>query len=288
MMFKLSARFALATLALATAQLASAHVGTTNSTTPSTTPGQATYLIGNTTSELNFIVGHGCNAEASPPVTTGALDTYKVSITVPAEIVTATGTVRPLYSGAFGLGLVTDHPSITGAKVITWTKQANAEGRAIDDQYYKLTLRLKAPATTAIKAYQFDAVQTCKATATVPGGNVTAGSDVVLDWTKITGQPNQSPTVFVFPDKRKGFNSLKIDASVEANFTAAATATLASVLKSHFGDAEILWLGKAGYSSNSVTAAKIDALAAKDASYSNLGSKLGGAIKATDTLWVKY
>jgi hypothetical protein len=281
-------KIALATAAVAACQFAQAHVGTTNATTPSVTPGQATFLVGNVTSELSFVVGHGCNAEASPPITTGALDTYKTSITIPAEIVTATGQIRPIYSGAFGFGVITNHPTLTGAKVVTWTKQANAEPRAIDDQYYKLTVRLKAPATTVIKSYQFDAVQTCKATDTVPGAPVAAGADVVLDWTKITGQPNQSPTVFVFPDKRKGFNSFKLDASVTANFTAASTATLASTLKSHFGDAEILWVGKAGYSANAATAAKIDALAAKDSSYSKLGTKVGGAISATDTIWVKY
>ncbi|MFM2065230.1 MAG: hypothetical protein RLZZ584_139 [Pseudomonadota bacterium] len=274
---------ALAATTLLASQLASAHVGTSNLTNPSVTPGQATFLIGNVTSELVFNVGHGCNAEAVPTVTP-ALDTYKVSITVPAEIVTATGTVRPTFSGAFGNATLVTNAN--GSVTATWVKSAAA--RAADDHYYKVALRLKAPTTTTIKAYQFDAVQYCKATATTPGGAVTEGSDVVLDWTKITGQPNQSPTVFVFPDKRKGFNQFKLDASVTGTFTAAATGTLASVLKSHFGDAEIVWVGKAGYSANAATAAKIDALAAKDSSYSNLGSKAGGAISATDTIVVKY
>ncbi len=276
-------KIALASAAFAACQFAQAHVGTSNLTTPSATPGQATYLIGNVTSELVFNVGHGCNAEAVPPVTPG-LDTYKVSITVPAEIVTATGTVRPTFSGAFGNATLVTNAN--GSVTATWVKSATA--RTADDHYYKVALRLKAPTTTTIKAYQFDAVQYCKATATTPGGTVTEGSDVVLDWTKIPNQANQSPSVYVFPDKRKGFNSFKLDASVTAAFTAAATGTLASTLKSHFGDAEILWVGKAGYSSNVSTAAKIDALAAKDSSYSNLGTKVGGAISATDTIWVKY
>ncbi|MEY2688509.1 MAG: hypothetical protein RL375_2707 [Pseudomonadota bacterium] len=276
-------KFALAAAALALSHAATAHVGTSNLTTPSVTPGQATYLIGNVTSELVFNVGHGCNAEAVPAVTP-ALDTYKVSITVPADIVTATGTVRPTFSGAYGNATLVTNAN--GSVTATWVKSASA--RPGDDHYYKVALRLKAPTTTTIKAYQFDAVQYCKATATTPGGGVAEGADVVLDWTKIPNQANQSPTVYVFPDKRKGFNSFKLDASVTAAFTATATGTLASVLKSHFGDAEILWVGKAGYSANATTAAKIDALATKDSSYSNLGTKVGGAISATDTIWVKY
>lgn len=273
--------------ALVAASVAQAHVGTSNLTTPSVTPGQATFLIGNVTSELTFNVGHGCNAEASPPITTGALDTYKVKITIPAEIVTATGTVRPTYFGAYGFATIADNPSTTGAKDITWTKAANADPRAVDDHFYKLPVRLKAPSTTTIKLYTFNATQYCKATETVPGG-VAAGTEVTLDWTAIAGQANQSPTVMVFPDKRKGWNQFKLDASAVGVFTATSTGTLASVLKSHFGDAEIVWVGKKGYSANAETAKKIDALIAKDSSYSRLDTATGAALTATDTIWVKY
>ena len=91
------------------------------------------------------------------------------------------------------------------------------------------------------------------------------------------------------PDKRKGFNQYKLDASTVGDFTAASgIATLASKLKSYFGDAAIVWVGKSGYSANSHTAAKIDALSIQDKTYSNLGTTAGTSLLVTDTIWVKY
>lgn len=275
-----------AAAALAAVGAAQAHVGTSNLTTPSIAGGQATYLLGNVTSELVFNVPHGCNAEAVPPITTGALDTYKVKVTIPAEIVASTAP-RVTYSGAFGYGVITDG-TVTGTKDITWTKAAGSRATALDDQLYKLPVRLRAPATTTIKLYQFNAAQTCIATATVPGGGVAAGAEVVLDWAGSGFATNQSPTVMVFPDKRKGWNQFKLDASATGVFTATSTGTLAAALKSHFGDAEIVWVGKKGYSANPETVKKIDALIAKDSTYSRLDTAAGAALTATDTIWVKY
>jgi hypothetical protein len=273
-----------AAAALAAASLAQAHVGTANLTTPSNVGGQATFLLGNVTSELVFNVPHGCNAEAVPPITSGALDTYKVRVTIPADMV-ASAAPRVTYSGAFGYGALSDG-SVTGTKVVTWTKAAGARDAAIDDHLYKLSVRVRAPATTTIKRITFDAVQTCKATDAVPGGGVAAGTDVVLDWTAFA--TNQSPTVMVFPDKRKGWNQFKLDASATGAFTATATGTLASALKSHFGDAEVVWVGKKAYSANPETVKKLDALIAKDPSYSRLDTAVGEALGTSDVLWVKY
>jgi hypothetical protein len=272
--------------ALVAAGFAQAHVGTSNLTTPSIAGGQATFLLGNVTSELTFNVGHGCNAEAVPPITTGALDTSKVKITIPAEVVASTAP-RGTYSGAFGIVTIADGTA-TGTKVLTWTKAAGARAEAIDDQFYKLPVRLRAPATTTIKRYTFDAAQYCVATAAVPGGGVAAGTEVVLDWAGPAFATNQSPTVMVFPDKRKGWNQFKLDASAVSAFTATTTGTLASALKSHFGDAEIVWVGKKGYSANPETIKKIDALIAKDSTYSRLDTATGAALTTADTIWVKY
>ncbi len=273
-----------ATLAAATA--ASAHVGTSNLTTPSVAGGQATYLLGNVTSELTFNVGHGCNAEAVPPITSGALDTYKVKITIPADVVASTAP-RGTYSGAFGLVDIADG-TVTGTKVLTWTKAAGSRVDAKDDQFYKLPVRLRVPATTTIKRYTFDAAQYCIATAAVPGGTTAAGTEVVLDWAGAAFATNQSPTVLAFPDKRKGWNKFTLDTTALPVFTSTAPGTLAAALKSHFGDAEVVWIGKKGYSANAETIKKIDALIAKDSSYSRLDTAAGLTLTTTDTIWVKY
>jgi hypothetical protein len=93
----------------------------------------------------------------------------------------------------------------------------------------------------------------------------------------------------VFPDKRRGFNSYTLDASTVGDFTAASgTATLASKLKSYFGDAAIVWVSKAGYSANAHTLARVTALIARDSTYSDLGATAGKSLTANDTIWVRY
>ena len=257
--------------------IAMAHVGIANNTLPISAAGQTTFTVDGTTSEIQFLIPHGCNAETIP-VPPANLDTTKIEITVPASIVTATtaASVRPSHSGEFGL--VTRTSQADGSIKFTWNK--NTAVSANDDQLYKVSIRLKTPATDttnapyAIKKYQFLARQTC----------TNSGTDYVMDW----GSAN-SPTNLSFPDKRKGFNRYNLDATTVADFTAASgTATLASKLKGYFGDAAIVWFNKAGYSANAVTSSKIDTLATKDKTYSNLGTAQGISLITTDTIWVKY
>ncbi len=260
-------------LGLLSAGSAMAHVGIFNNTLPISANGQTTFAIANGTSDVQFLVPHGCNDEATPAVDP-AMDTTKLEITVPVEIVTATGagSVRPSNAGEFGD--VSRTVNIDGSITFTWNKVAGIA--AADDQLYKVSIRMRMPNVasaddTAIKKYQFPAVQTC---------NDGVGSgDVVLDW------GSGSPTIIVFPDKRKGFNKYTLDASTAADFAAA---PIAARLKAYFGDAAIVWVGKKIYSPNPNTSEKIDALVTEDLTYSNLGTDTGSTLTESDTIWVKY
>ncbi|MDT9001063.1 hypothetical protein RQP53_17425 [Paucibacter sp. APW11] len=277
-------RSALALAACLAAAQAGAHVGISNVTTPISVGGQATFGIANTTSEILFNIPHGCTAAESVPSFSGAnLDTSKIEVTIPAAIVSATtvASLRPAMDGLFGTVSISAADADGNVK-LSWVRKSSGAGEqnaaTADNQLYKISVRLKFPAAAsaadvAIKKYQFRTVQTCKSN----------GVDYVMDW----GSAN-SPTIIVFPDKRKGFNKFSVDASTVADFTTTGSNTLAGKLKSYFGDAAIVWVGKSGYSANPNTAAKISALAAKDTAYSDLGSKAGGVITATDTIWVKY
>jgi hypothetical protein len=288
--FARALRGAVCLSAIAAASVASAHVGIANLTTGISVGGQSQFAIANTTNEVLFAIPHGCNpnAESSPAAgstTAPALDTYKIAITIPAAVVTATGaaSVRPVLDGTFGPVVRTTETD--GGITFTWTRLATAGSPTADDQLYKASVRLKFPAATgtAITKVQFLTKQHCKANATW-GGTAEVGSDVVLDW----GTAN-SPTILVFPDKRRGFNSYTLSASTVGDFAAATgTATLASRLKGYFGDAAIVWVGKAGYSANTHTQARVTALIAKDGSYSDLGATAGKSLTANDTIWVRY
>lgn len=252
-----------------------AHVGIANNTFPIAASGQSTFTLANASAEIVFLIPHGCNAEAVP-TPPGNLDTTKVEITVPAAIAAATtpASVRPSHQGEFGN--VTRQTLADGSIKFTWTKLTARS--ADDDQLYKVSIRFKTPAPTsandiAIKKYQFPAVQTCA----TPGQ-----SDYVLDW------GTSSPTLLSFPDKRKGFNKYTLDASTLSDFTVSGSGTKAAKLKSYFGDAAIVWIGKRGYSANTNTSAKIDALAAKDFTYSNLGAETGVSLTTEETIWVKF
>jgi len=276
-----------ACLFLSVSTSAWSHVGLSNLTTGITAGGQSAFAIAGTTNEIAFAIPHGCTAAESRRVDnasatfvgtspSGNLDTHKVTITVPAAVVTATGasSLRPAMSGLFGV--VARSTDIDGNVTFTWTRQAGLSGPGDDDQLYKLSVRMKLPSAvgSAIRKLQFITRQYCK-----DSGN----NDWVMDW----GTAN-SPTLLAFPDKRRGFNSYTLDASTVGDFTSAGTGTLAARLKAYFGDAAIVWVGKAGYSANAITQARVTALIAKDSSYSDLGATAGKSLTANDTIWVRY
>lgn len=252
-----------------------AHVGIANNTLPISAAGQASFTVANTTSEIVFIIPHGCNGEAEPTPPAN-LDTTKIDITVPAAIVTATGkaSLRPSHQGEFGN--VTRTENEDGSIRFTWSKVAAPA--QTDDQLYKVSIRLKTPAPAsatdyAIKKYQFNATQTCA---------IKEGEDYVLNWGA------ESPSLLVFPDKRKGFNKYTLDATTLNDFASTGSNSKAAKLKSYFGDAAIVWVGKRAYSANAITSDKIDQLAKKDLTYSNLGTETGVSLSADETIWVKY
>jgi hypothetical protein len=271
---KISA-LALCILALGHAANSFAHVGLANNTLPISAAGQAAFTVANTSSEIVFIVAHGCNGEAEPKPPAN-LDTTKIDITVPAAVVAATGaaSVRPSNQGEFGN--VTRKLNDDGSIRFTWTKVAAPT--ADDDQLYKVSIRLKTPAPAsasdiAIKKYQFLATQTCA---------IKDGEDYVLNWGA------ESPSLLVFPEKRKGFNKYTLDATTLGDFTLTGSNTKAAKLKSYFGDAAIVWVGKRAYSANAITSEKIDQLAKKDLTYSNLGTETGVSLSTDETIWVRY
>lgn len=290
-----SISFVVAAAAALVASSAGAHVGLSNVTMPISVGGQSTFAIANTTNEILFNIPHGCTAaESQPAPATGAanLDTTKIQITIPAAIVTATtlASLRPTMDGLFGAVTVTSNAD--GSATLVWNRQLAASGQqnstASDNHLYKLSVRLKVPATASatdysLKKYQFLTVQYCQSTL-ASHSSLPAGSLVTMDWGTLN-----SPKLLVLPEKRKGFNKYTLEATTVADFTvASATATLAASLKSYFGDAAIVWVGKQGYSANPNTKTKIQSLAAKDSTYSELGDKVGVSLTATDTIWVKY
>ena len=267
---------ALLSSSLLVSSLALAHIGVANNTFPISAAGQSAFTIANTSSEIVFLIGHGCNGESEPTPPTN-MDTTKIEITVPAAIVTATGaaSVRPSYQGAFGN--VHRQTQADGSIKFTWTKLSAAS--AEDDQFYKVSIRFKTPAPitssdVAIKKYQFLATQTCA----IPGQ-----AEYVLEW----GTTN-SPTLLSFPDKRKGFNKYTLDTSTLSDFSVSGSGTKSSRLKAYFGDSAIVWIGKRAYSPNAQTATKIEALIKQDFTYSNLGTETGVSLGADEIIWVKY
>src|SRR6188768_18791 len=110
----------------------------------------------NTSQEIAFGVGHGCD-EA---------DTYRVQVEIPASVTS----VRPETSDFGQVDVETD---ASGAVVsVTWTKSDVLDS---DTQYYKLLLRLKAPDQPFSTVY-LPAHQTCRAK---------DGTETVVDWVGI-------------------------------------------------------------------------------------------------------
>jgi periplasmic copper chaperone A len=175
----------------------------------------------NTTQEVAFGVGHGCQ---------GA-DTYRVQIEIPAGVTS----VRPETSDFGQVDIETDAAGTVVA--VTWTKAA-ANVVDTDTQYYKLLLRLKAP-DQPFTVVHFPARQTCRAA---------DGTETVVDWVGIdqaegsTVEP--APALRILPARFPGWNKFKLSAAVDD-------------LKGFFSDAEIVWAGSKAYSINPFTTEQI-------------------------------
>jgi len=171
----------------------------------------------NTTQEITFGVGHGCE---------GA-DTSAVQVEIPAGVTS----VRPLASGFGQVDVETD---ASGAIVaVTWQKSESAVLEA-DTQYYKLILRLKLPNEPFSTLY-FPAHQTCLAK---------DGTSTTVDWVGIDAAEGSSvepaPALRVVPARFPGWNKFTLPNAI-------------GDLAPYFNDAQIVWLGSAAYSSSPTT-----------------------------------
>lgn len=256
------------------AGVAGAHIGIVNTQLPYAREGSY---------ELVLTIPHGC------PTPGGSVeaDTYKFQVTTPPAF---TGP-RAIIDGVFGVPARTANAD--GSTTFTWTKIGNGSSNAFDapgladNQSYRVGIRGSFRASTAsaegtrFTAQRFNAKQFCKN----PASPSDPGQDLSVDWSNY-GSPatNESPNVRVLPTRAPGWNSYALPAGVAATLTT--PAAVSNFVKAFFADAQIVWVGKAAYSPNAGTTAKIQALVAKDTSYSELVNK--ASLSSTDVIWVKY
>ena len=197
----------------------------------------------NASQEVTFGVGHGCD---------GA-DTVKVTVDIPAGVTSVRG-----LSSDFGPTTYTKN----GANVtsITWQKP-DASVYAEDSQYYKLTVRLKAPNAPFTKLLM-PARQTCKDAQ----GNLTTVYWTTAPDSDAGGEP--APVLYVLPTKSPGWNKWTVPAPVAAKD-----------MVGFFKDAQIVWRGSSAYSANATTVAQIKG----EAGVTELTD-----LKAGDEIWVRY
>jgi len=142
---------------------------------------------------------------------------------------------------------------------VTWTK---SEDRVLDSdqQYYKLTLRMKVPDQAFTTVY-LPARQTCRSA---------DGTMTTVAWVGIDEAPESevepAPALFILPPRFPGWNKYTVSAPV-------------ADLKPFFGDAQIVWHGSAAYSVNPTTVELIQ---------STSGVSLLDSLTAGDQIWVKY
>lgn len=181
--------------------------------------------VANTSQEVVFSVGHGCNDG------TKMVDTYKVKVDIPAGF----SSVRPMTSD---FGPFTVEKDGNGAVTsVTWIKPAG-NLRPEDDAFYRLTLRMKVPDKPFTTAW-FPVHQTCRDA---------GGAETVVDWVGTPSAPAAEPAaaLTIVGAHLPGWNK----------YTASAAIPDLSV---YFKDAAIVWKGNAAYSFNAQTTAQIAA-----------------------------
>lgn len=192
-----------------------------------------------TTLKVTFGVGHGCEDDND-----NHFDTIKMAVTIPAEITA----VRPMFSD-FG------RPEVAAAAgvvtTVTWTKPAGDQFADGDPAYYEVTLRLRTPATPFTEI-PFTVTQSCTGNKTVVWG---------------VGE-NPAATLVVTPQHTSGWNQITVPRALTKE-----------ELAKYFGDAQIVWRGTEGFSTNRATVDQIRATA---------GVTELAALAANDQIWVKY
>lgn len=199
-------------------------------------------LFAGKSQELTFGVGHGCE---------GA-DTWSVRVEIPAAITT----VRAMTSDFGRPTLEKDAAGLVTA--VTWQK-ADGDLFDADELYYKLTLRIKAPEAPFTRLV-FPVHQTCK---------TKDGATLTVDWIG-TDPANKdiepAPAAVVVPPRMAGWNKVTVPAAIPS-------------LGAYFGDALIVWRGKAAWSPNPNTTELIGTTAGVTALES---------LSAGDDVWVRY
>jgi uncharacterized protein YcnI len=181
--------------------------------------------IANTSQEVVFSVGHGCNNG------TAMVDTSSIKVEIPAGFTGAramTSDFGPFAVEKDGTGAVTS---------ITWTK-STSDLRAADDAFYKLVIRMKAPDAPFTTAY-FPVHQTCRDQ---------AGAETVVHWVGTPSAPADEPAA--------SLNLVGAHLPGWNKFTAPKAIPDLSVF---FKDAVIVWKGTAAWSPNSQTTQQIAA-----------------------------
>lgn len=185
--------------------LAGAHVGVVSG-----------YGLANTTQEISFGVGHGCEGS----------DTYRVRIEIPAGVTS----VRAETSD-FGRATV-EKDAALNVVAVSWQKP-DADVLDGDTNYYKLVLRLKVP-NQPFTTITFPTRQTCRAA---------DGTLTNVDWVaavETDGGAEPAPALKIVPAHREGWNKLTVPVAV-------------SDLSAYFDDAQIVWRGNAAFSANPAT-----------------------------------
>jgi periplasmic copper chaperone A len=231
-MNRILAPFVFSALACLTPGLARAHV--------SITSGPA---VANKTQEVTFGVGHGC----------AGADTSRIEIQIPSGVTS----LRPMTSDFGPADIMTDDD---GAVImIAWQKSEEALLPA-DTQYYKLTLRMKAP-DEPFTTLHFPTRQTCRAE---------DGTETVVDWVGLEESESEevepAPALLVVPPSFPGWNRFTVPAAI-------------GDLSVFFANALIVWRGSAAYSINPTTT---DLIATTE------GVTPLTALAAGDQIWVKY
>lgn len=176
----------------------------------------------NTSQEITFGVGHGCDQS----------DTYQVTVDIPAGVTS----VRGMSSDFGAVSYTKDNAG--NVTSVTW-KKPDASLYPSDSQYYKLTLRARTPNAPFTKLLLVTH-QTCKDT---------NGVLTTVDWSlppdsDAGGEP--APILYLLPAKSPGWNKWTVPVAVSTKD-----------LKELFRDAHIVWRGTAAYSSNAATLAQI-------------------------------
>lgn len=174
----------------------------------------------NTTQEVTFSIGHGCE------VGTSYLDTKSITIDIPAGV----QAVRPMPSDLGQPTVTTDQDG--NVTSVTWEK---ADVLDSDINFYTLTLHLRTP-DQPFTRLAFPTHQTCLNA---------DGTTITADWVALPGaQGLPAPLLVVLPERLPGWNRYTI------------TGHMADITP-YFQQAQIVWRGNAAYSFNPNTAAQI-------------------------------